>query len=146
MDDPSIEAPASVELALLEFPAASFDGSIATALAGLVDKGIVSIIDLLLVARTASGDLEVIELSDAENQIAAQFEDVDGEVLWLLSDADVRAAASNLAPGTTGLLVVWENIWARHLRDAVESAGGRLVLHDRLDADEVAAAMSAEGG
>jgi hypothetical protein len=139
------EAMGSVEFALLEFPRASFDGSIASALADLVDRKVVSIIDLLMVSKDDEGSLEVMELANADEVLAGYFADLDGEVMWLLSDEDVMAAASNMGAGTTGVLVVWENIWARDLRSAVGDAGGRLVIHDRLDSDEVAAAIETGG-
>jgi Family of unknown function (DUF6325) len=132
-----------VELALLEFSTTSFDGSIAGALAEIVDKGLVTILDLLLVRKNADGEMTVIELEDAETDITARFDDIEGEVMWLLSDADVQGAAARLAPGTTGVIVVWENSWARDFREAVLNSGGRLVVHDHLDSDEVAAAIAA---
>lgn len=132
-----------VEFALLEFSAASFDGSIAGALADIVDREIVSILDLLLVRKTPDGDVAVIELADAEAGVTAHFDALEGEVMWLLSDADVQAAATTLTPGSTGLLVVWENKWARGFRDAVVDSGGRLVIHEQLDSDQVADAIAA---
>lgn len=131
-----------VEFALLEFTAATFDGSIAGALADIVDRKVVSILDLLLVRKTAEGDLAVIELKDAGIEITASFDEVEGQVMWLLSDADIQAAATSLAPDSTGLLVVWENTWARDFREAVIRSGGRLVIHDQLDADQVAVAIA----
>jgi Family of unknown function (DUF6325) len=136
-----------VEFTLLEFPKRSFDGEIARVLADLADREIVSIFDLLLVGKGDDGSLDVVELADAEPAIAERFADVNGEVMWLLSDEDIAEAARNLEPNTTGILVVWENTWARNLTSAVADAGGRVVIHDRLDSKAVAAAIgSSEGG
>ena len=135
-----------VDLALVEFKEGSFDGTIVSALADLVDRGIVAILDLLMVSKQADGRVEVVELADAETVVADRFADLDGEVMWLLSAQDVAAAASTLEPNSTGVLLVWENLWARNLRSAVDDAGGRLVIHDRLDADEVAAAIRSTTG
>ena len=38
---------------------------------------------------------------------------------------------------STALAIVWENSWARRLIDAIVGSGGRLVAHDRLDAEAV---------
>ena len=132
-----------VELAVLEFSATQFDGSIARALAEIVDKGLVKILDLLIVRKALGGDVTVIELPDADADVTARFDEVNGEVMWLLSDADVKAAAADLAPETTGLLIVWENIWARNFKEAVIDSRGRLVVHDQLDTEAVAAAIAA---
>jgi hypothetical protein len=131
---------------MLEFPQQSFDGEIAQKLAELVDREIVSIFDLLLVRRGGDGGLEVVELADAEPAVAQRFDQVNGEVMWLLSAEDIAEAARTLQPGTIGILVVWENTWARGLRGAVADAGGRVVIQDRLDPDTVAASMATSGG
>lgn len=131
-----------VELAVLEFPAADFDGSIAAALAEIVERDLVRVLDLVLLQKTMDGEVAVIELSDLEDDVAAQFDDVEGEVMWLLSDADVRGAAERLESGTTGLVILWENTWARGFRKAVINSGGRLVVHDQLDPSTVAAAVA----
>ncbi len=146
MDEGSREAVGPVDLTLLEFPRASFDGEIAAELADLVDREIVSIVDLVMISTDAEGNLEVVELADADPVIADRFAAVNGEVMWLLSDRDVAEAATRLQPGSIGVLVVWENRWARHLRHAVANAGGRLVVHDRLDPEEVAASIAASPG
>ena len=135
-----------VDIALVEFPGGSFEGAIVSALADLVDRGVVTILDLLMIGKDVTGSLETVELAEAEEMVAERFADLDGEVMWLLSSADVAAAADALEPGSTGVLVVWENSWARDLRDAVDGAGGKLVVHDRLDPVEVARAMEDTAG
>jgi len=135
-----------VELSVLAFPGTTFDGTIAEALRDIVDRGIVSILDLLIIGKDAEGEAAVIELADADGAIADQFEKVDGEVMWLLSGQDIAAAAEFLEPNTTAVLVVWENTWARQLKGAVDRAGGRLLVHDRLDANAVAASIAASPG
>jgi len=131
---------------VVAFPGSTLDGAISEALRDLVDRGLVSILDLLIIGKDDEGEVEVVELVDAGGDISEQFERLDGEVMWLLSDRDVAAAAESLEPGTTGVLVVWENSWARRLRSAVDRAGGRLVVHERLDAGAVAESMAATPG
>lgn len=140
------EAMGPVEFTLLEFPKRSFDGEIARELGVLTDRGIVSIVDLLLVSKDGDGSLEVVELADAEPAIAERFAEVNGEVMWLLSDEDIAEAAKTLRSETMGILVVWENTWARNLHSAVARAGGRVVIHDRLDAGAVAASITSSTG
>jgi hypothetical protein len=135
-----------VEFTLLEFPRQSFDGEIAKELADLTDREIVSIFDLLLVTKDEDGSLDVVELVDAEPAIAEYFDHVSGDVMWLLSDEDITEAARTLQSNTTGILVVWENTWARHLSGAVTRAGGRVVINDRLDPESVAESIAATGG
>jgi hypothetical protein len=135
-----------VELAVIEFPDNSaFNGGIVPALADLVNEGIVSIIDLVFVTKNDDGTVVGIELSELDAEQAAVFDDLDGEVGGLLSDEDLEAAGEALAPGSSAALVVWENTWARRIVGAIADAGGRLVAHDRLDAETVQLAVAAAG-
>ena len=135
-----------VELAVIEFPDNSaFNGGIVPALADLVNEGIVSIIDLVFVTKDDDGTVVGLELSELEPEHAAAFDDLDGEVGGLLSDDDLQAAGAALAPGTSAALIVWENTWARRIVGAIADAGGRLVAHDRLDAETVQMAIAVAG-
>jgi hypothetical protein len=134
-------ATGSMELVLLEFTDSVYDGSMASALSDLVERRIVAILDLVILRKGPDGDIEVLELADADGAVADQFANLDGEVMWLLSDRDLATAAERLRPGSTGVLVVWENVWARELREAVGRSGGELVVHERLDTEAVLAAM-----
>ena len=131
-----------VELAVLEFPGSQFTGEIVPALAELVDNGIVRILDLVLVTKGDDGSVTSIELSDLDDDAASQFDDLDGEVTGVLSEDDLAAAGDALSPGSSAAVIVWENTWAHRLIDAIRGAGGRLVAHDRLDADTVQAALA----
>jgi uncharacterized membrane protein len=133
----------AVEIAVIEFPGSRFTGEIAPALAELVDDGIVTILDLVFVTKGEDGTVASVELADLEEEVAAAYDDVDGEVSGLLSDEDLQTAGEALSPGSSAVLIVWENTWARRLVGAVRNAGGRLVAHDRLDAETVAAALAA---
>jgi uncharacterized membrane protein len=134
---------ASVELAVIEFPGSKFTGEIAPALSDLIERGIVTILDLVFVMKDADGSVESVELMNLEDEYAAPFRDLEGEVNGLLSDTDLQTAGAALTPGSSAVLIVWENTWARELTNAVSRAGGRLVAHDRLDAATVQEALAA---
>ena len=73
----TISAP--VEIAIIEFPGSRFNGEIVPALTQLVDDGIVSIIDLVLVSKDVDGSVIVLELSELDDELAGAFDDLDGE-------------------------------------------------------------------
>ncbi len=133
---------APVEVAVLEFPGSRFNGEIVPALIELVDDGIVRILDLVVVTRDVDGTVTAIELSDLAPDAAAPVDDLDGEVSGLLAEDDFALAGEALSLGSTALMIVWEDTWARRVVDAVAASGGRLVAHDRLDAETVAAALA----
>jgi Family of unknown function (DUF6325) len=134
------EARGSVELAVIAFPGSKFKGEIVPALADLVDNGVVAILDLLVVSKSEEGDVLALELGEMED--GGMFDDLDGDVMGLLSAEDIETAGELLEPGNTAALIVWENTWARKLIGAIRDAGGELVAHDRLDAETVNAAMA----
>jgi uncharacterized membrane protein len=130
-----------VELAVLEFPGSKFNGEIVPALAELVNDGIVRIIDLVLITKDEDGSVTSIELSELGDD-ASVFDDLDGEVTGVLSEDDLAIAGDALAVGSSALVIVWEDTWARRLVEAIKGSGGRLVAHDRLDAETVAEALA----
>jgi uncharacterized membrane protein len=129
-----------VELAVIAFPGSRFNGEIVPALADLVDSGVVAILDLLVISKSEEGDVLALELGEMED--GGIFDDLDGDVMGLLSAEDIETAGELLEPGNTAALIVWENTWARKLIGAIRDAGGELVAHDRLDAETVRAAMA----
>jgi uncharacterized membrane protein len=134
------EARGPVELAAIAFPGSKFKGEIVPALAELVDSGTVQILDLLIISKNEEGDVLSLEVGEMED--GGVFDDLDGEVMGLLSDEDIQIAGELLEPGNTAALIVWENTWARKLITAIRDAGGELIAHDRLDAETVNAVMA----
>ena len=61
----------------------------------------------------------------------------------LLGKEDGLEAANALDPGTTGVVLVYENAWAGPFVAAARAAGGELVASSRLTADEVIDALDA---
>jgi uncharacterized membrane protein len=132
----------SVELAVIEFPGSKFNGEIVPELVRLVKGEIVAILDIILVTKGDDGTVSSLEVLDVDEDTSKLFEDLDGDVSGLLSDEDIDQAGAALDAGSSALVIVWENTWARHLIEAIRGSGGRLVAHDRLDAETVQAALA----
>lgn len=56
-----------VDWTVVEFPGSKFNGEIAPALGDLVERGIVRVLDLLLLKKDMDGSLEAYELSDLDD-------------------------------------------------------------------------------
>lgn len=121
-----------VDYAIISFPGSQFRGEIAPALAELVESGTVRIIDAVFAQKTAEGDIEVIELSDIDPEVQAAYANVGVEVTGLFNDEDLIAAGEELEPGSSALLLVWENLWAKKVADAVRDANGELLDFGRI--------------
>ena len=131
-----------VEYALFAFDGNRFTGAIVPALVDLVEAGTVRIIDLSFITKDADGSVLTLELEELPADAADAFSVLDHEVDDLLNDDDLLAEAEVLPPGTSAAVVVWENLGAKRLADAVRAAGGSLVDQGRVDPELAEAAMA----
>jgi DNA-binding NarL/FixJ family response regulator len=121
-------------------------------------RGVLRVLDMVLVARGQDGVLEGLEIGDAEDfgsllasvsPVGAQNGDRppagDGPASELAGSgaAAVQALADSLEPGAAVALLLVEHLWAGPLVDAVSAAGGALVSDDFL-AGDVSLAVGAE--
>jgi hypothetical protein len=131
-----------VDFVLLEFDDPTrLDGSAAAALLDLVERGIVSILDLLVIQKEADGTFSGIEIEDLSADAVGGIVAFAGARSGLLGDDDLADAADALAPGTVGALIVYENTWSRPFVAAVRQAGGELVASARIPAADVNEAL-----
>ncbi|RIJ71289.1 hypothetical protein D1871_14815 [Nakamurella silvestris] len=116
----------------------------AAALADLVDRGIIHVIDLVFVRKDSVGNVAVIELDDLDEATGAVYESLSGEYGGLLNDEDIENAASDLAAGTGEVLIVWENLWAAGLIAAIGAAGGTVAEDLHIPAEIAEQALADE--
>jgi hypothetical protein len=132
-----------VDYMIVAFPGNEFKGEIAPALAELVENGTIRIIDLAFVAKDAEGDTAAFELFDIDPEVRKGIEKLGVEIEGLFNDEDLAAAAEELEPNSSAALLVWENVWARKVAQAMRDAGGELYDFGRLPHDVVQAARDA---
>ncbi len=131
-----------VEYMIVAFPGNRFKGEIVPALGDLVRSKTIRIIDLAFVVKDEDGNVEALEVADIESRFGAALADIVGnERGGLLNEEDLAAAAEELNPNSSAALLVWEDVWATRLRDALVAAGGEVWDLDRLPGDVVQAAI-----
>ena len=135
---------APVEFAMFAFDDTRITGDIVPALTALVENELVHIIDRVFVRKEADGQVTAFELDDLPADAAAAFADLDHDIEGLVSTEDLDHEADLLEPGTSAIIVVWENLWAQRFTDAVRAAGGVLVDNQRIPAEVVEAALADE--
>jgi hypothetical protein len=133
-----------VDWLVVEFPGSRFKGEIAPALADLVDRGIIRVLDLLLLRKDEDGAIEAFELSDLDDSEIGGLRDYEAELAMLLSEEDVAAVAAAVEPGSSAGVLVWENTWAAPFASAVRRAGGQLVANGRIPVQALLAAIEAD--
>jgi hypothetical protein len=129
-----------VDYLIVAFPGNKFRGEIAPALADLVDAGTIRIIDIAFVGKDENGDAVAFELTELDPDVQAGLENLGIEVGGLFNEDDLMDAAAGLEPNSSAALLVWENVWAREVAQAMRDAGGELVDFARLPHDVVQAA------
>jgi len=132
-----------VEYLLVAFPGNKFNGDIVPALTDLTDKGIIHIIDLVFIRKDAEGNVVAAELEDLPADVAAAFDDLDGDISDLVNEEDIAVAAASLDPDSSAGLLVYENVWATRFRDAIVDSGGRLVARGHIPPAAIEAALEA---
>jgi uncharacterized membrane protein len=137
---------APIELLVIGFPGNQFTGGILPELEALVENGIITVVDALLIVKEEDGTVDYLELDqiDAGEDIAALgrlLTDANG----LLSDEDVEEFAAALEPGSSAAALVFEHTWFTPLRNELLDSGGLLLANVRIPGlvvDEVLAAVA----
>jgi hypothetical protein len=139
-----------------------FEGRIAEELARLSDVGQIRIIDAVFVMRDDDG-ISVLSVSDLDDDQRAELRSAVGALVGLgvagaegaaagaelgdSIDADAPHAAEvvaaglldELPDGSSALVLAIEHLWAVPLRDAVRGAGGLVLGHRSLSAEDLVA-------
>jgi hypothetical protein len=139
--DESVEM-GPIDYILVEWPCRQPNGEVAPHLVDLVERGLIRIIDLALIAKDEDGSVAGIELEDLGDG-ALELSVFEGASTGLISDEDIGEAASALEPGTSAALLVFENTWAAPFATAVRSSGGQLVASGRIPVQAIEAALDA---
>jgi uncharacterized membrane protein len=130
-----------VEYMIVAFPGNQFSGEIAPALKELVDAGTIRIIDLAFVLKDSDGAVVTAEMADLDSEVYKAFDALTPETMGLLNEEDLAAAAEELEPNSSAALLVWEEVWATKVADAIRNAGGELMDLERLPHEVVQAAV-----
>ncbi len=130
------------DLVVVKFPGNHFRGEIAPALASLVEKGTIRIIDILFAIKDEKGDLTVFEMKDLDGDGVADVVRIV-EVKGAIGPEDVDLAAEALEPNSSALLLLFENTWAAEVTQAMRDADGELVFTERIPAAIVEQALAA---
>ena len=129
-----------VEYLIVAFPGNRFRGEIAPALAELVESGTIRIIDIAFVGKDEDGAVGAFELTELDPDVREGLENLGVEVTGLFNEDDLMAAAEELEPNSSAALLVWEDVWAKQVAQAMRDAGGEVFDFGRLPHDVVQAA------
>ncbi len=133
-----------VDYLVIEFPGSRFNGEIGSALLDLVDRGVIRVLDLVVITKNEDGSFEAFEFDDIDDSELGGIRTLESGLAQLLSEDDVASVAEALEPGSSAGLLVYENVWAAPFGSAVRRAGGQLVANGRIPVQALLAVIEEE--
>jgi uncharacterized membrane protein len=142
MDDDRDEM-GPIDYLVVEFPGNRMTGKVLPALVGLVDRGLIRILDLVFVRKDLDGSVTGLAVSDLDGDGVLDPVVFEGASSGLLGDDDVREVAGLLEPGSSAGILMYENVWAAPFASELRRSGGQLVASGRIPMQDVLAALDA---
>jgi hypothetical protein len=103
----------------------------------LVDRGIIRVLDVLMVQKNSEGTISCLEIADLDGDGVDDLLVFTGARTGMLGDDDASTAGEALQPGEAALMICFENAWAAPFATAVRRNGGRVLAFERVAAQDV---------
>ena len=149
MAEPHGKVMGPVDYLMVRFPGNKFTGKIAPELNDLQKKGIIRVIDLVMVLKDAKGKLMIIEAKNLEGEAGAAYRELAKHTYEYFSEGDIEALAMELPNNTSAGLLLFENVWAIKFKEALLEADAELIDMGRIPPESIARAekhLMARGG
>lgn len=119
-----------VEYLIVGFRGMQLASEITKELSDLVGAGTIRLLDVKCAVKAEDGSL--VEVGDEHVEaLSAQVSRIgfEGD---LISPEDVGLTSLHLEPGTSALLLLWEDLWAMPLAEALRKANGIVIGVERV--------------
>ena len=144
MTTATLEELGPVDIVVIGYPSgAPLTGSAAQVLLDEVDKGTIRVLDAMFVTKDDDGTYSGFDATGLEKGSVGEFHVFEGASSGLLGDDDVTTAADAIEPGTSAVMIIYENRWAAPFISAVHQNGGVFVDHQRLAHQDLIDAVEA---
>jgi hypothetical protein len=140
----AIDELGGVDWVVLEFPGSKFNGSIAPVLNDLTDRGLIRVLDLLVIKKDVDDSFEVFETEDLDDSELGDLRAYESALAMVLGEQDLIDIATVIEPGSSAAILVWENKWSAPFATAVRHSGGQLVARGTIPTQAVLAALEAD--
>ena len=135
-----------VDVVVIGYPAdAPRTGEAVPLFVDLVDRGVIRVLDVLMVEKDAQGNVAGVEIRDLDGDGVNDLVVFAGARTGMLDDEDAGTAGQLLEPGEMALLICFENTWAAPFATAVRRNGGRMLAFHRVSAQDVLDTVEALG-
>jgi hypothetical protein len=103
----------------------------------LVDRGIIRVLDVIMVEKDSEGNVSGLEIADLDGDGVDDLLVFAGARTGMLGEEDTNTAAEALQPGEAALLICFENAWAAPFATAVRRNGGKVLAFERVAAQDI---------
>lgn len=131
-----------VDFYVFEFQNEKLKGEVLPELIDLVQKGVVRVIDLVIIQKDKDGVHAAIEIQELDADTLAIYDPLQAEISGLIQVEDVDAIAEQMENNTTAAALMIENLWAIKFKQALLNANARLLEQVRLPHEDVEEALA----
>jgi len=138
-----------VDYLVVRFPGNKFSGEIAPELDRLVKNKIIRIIDLAFVLKDQKGNVLITEAKNVGGVVGDAFSEFVKVTSEWLSIDDIEAIAAVIPNNSSAAILLFENTWAIHFKEALLNSGAELVDQGRIPSELVRSVeqkLIAQGG
>ncbi len=121
-----------VDWLVVRFPGNRFKGRIAPEIRRLEDSGIVRVIDLVFIRKDKDGNVAAFEIDELGGEDENAFNIFSGRVDEWLSQDDIDSIGRDLPNDSSAGAILFENLWAIRLKEAMLDAGGEVIAQGRV--------------
>ncbi|UCG26308.1 MAG: hypothetical protein JSW55_10105 [Chloroflexota bacterium] len=134
-----------VDVVVLAFGEARFDGSALAELERQSAAGTIRVLDLIILLKDEDENCFRIQVSDLTPEEAAAVAFIEAATIGLFDDEDAAILCEGMVPGSAVAALAIEHTWAIDLANAIAAEGGAMGMNYRIPApvvDEAFAALS----
>jgi len=103
----------------------------------LVDRGIIRVLDVVVIEKAADGTIARLEISELGGEVSTQLDVFQGASTGMIGEEDASAAAEGMQSSEAAVLICFENAWAAPFVSSVLRNGGRMLAFERVPAQDL---------
>ncbi len=126
-----------VELHLVGIEGDRPDPGVVRALGDLLEGGLLRLLDFVIITKSASGEISVVEVDDE----GEAFGGLEPAATGVVGDEDIEEFAEHVESGSSAVLVAFELVYARTLAEKLDASGATVLRSERIPAPVVNIAL-----
>ena len=131
----------AIDYFVIEFPEREITGELIPDLLDLVDRGLIRIMDVIIVLTAEDGSFQTLTPDDLDPAEVGELGSLAGAASGLFSAEDAADVAAIMHPNARALVLMFENLWSLPFASAARRAGGQLISAGHIPTQAVVAAL-----